>query len=172
MGIRNYLVEGGSATGKSSVCRELQSRGYHAVNGDTELAYQGNPVTGEPLAGSSHEHHLWSVEKVRAQAADTAVDATFFCGGSRNFSSFIELFDAVFVLKIDHDTLSRRLDDRAEDEWGGKPAERELVERLHRTGEGLPRRSITIDATAPLARVVDDILRRCVAGPGQSARPS
>ncbi len=171
MGIRNYLVEGGSGSGKSSVCRELQSRGYHAVNGDTELAYQGDPVTGEPLAGHSHEHHLWNVEKVRALAADAAAGATFFCGGSRNFPGFIELFDAVFVLELDTDTLSRRLDDRAEDEWGGKPAERELVEHLHRTGEGLPR-GIAIDATAPLERVVDEILRHCVADPGQSARPS
>lgn len=165
MGIRNYLIEGVSGTGKSSVCRELQRRGHHAVNGDTELAYQGDPVTGEPLDGHTHEHHLWNVEKVRALAAGKAVDATFFCGGSRNFPQFIDVFDAVFVLHVDLDTLGRRLDGRAADEWGGKPAERELVERLHRTGEDLPRNGIAIDATAPLSRVVDEILRH-------SARPS
>jgi predicted ATPase len=31
MGIRNYLIEGLSATGKTSVCNELQRRGYHAI---------------------------------------------------------------------------------------------------------------------------------------------
>lgn len=41
MGVRNYLVEGVSGTGKTSVCRELQRRGHHAVNGDTELANKG-----------------------------------------------------------------------------------------------------------------------------------
>ncbi|WP_245963538.1 AAA family ATPase [Terracoccus luteus] len=35
MGVRNYLVEGVSCSGKTSVCRELQRRGIHAVNGDT-----------------------------------------------------------------------------------------------------------------------------------------
>ena len=41
MGIRNYLIEGVSGTGKTSVCKELQRRGYYAIDGDTELAYQG-----------------------------------------------------------------------------------------------------------------------------------
>jgi broad-specificity NMP kinase len=51
MGIRNYLIEGVSGTGKTSVCHELRRRGYHAINGDRELAYQGDPKTGEPGMG-------------------------------------------------------------------------------------------------------------------------
>ncbi len=51
VGIRNYLIEGVSGTGKTAVCKELRQRGYHAINGDTELAYQGGPDTGEPTAG-------------------------------------------------------------------------------------------------------------------------
>lgn len=62
MGERNFLVEGVSGTGKTSVCHELRRRGHHAVNGDTELAFQGDPATGEPTAGGpSHWHHLWRV---------------------------------------------------------------------------------------------------------------
>jgi broad-specificity NMP kinase len=40
MGIRSYLIEGVSGTGKTSVCKKLQRRGSHAINGDTELAKQ------------------------------------------------------------------------------------------------------------------------------------
>ena len=47
MGIRNYLIEGLSGTGKTSVCNELQRRGYHAIHGGDELAYQGDPETGD-----------------------------------------------------------------------------------------------------------------------------
>jgi predicted ATPase len=36
MGVRNYLIEGVSCSGKTAVCRELQRRGYQAFNGDTE----------------------------------------------------------------------------------------------------------------------------------------
>ncbi len=31
-GIGNYLIEGVSGTGKTSVCKELQRRGYYAIN--------------------------------------------------------------------------------------------------------------------------------------------
>lgn len=159
MGIRNYLVEGVSGTGKTTVCEELQRRGYHAVHGDRALAYQGDPTTGAPLAGAAHEHHIWDVEKVRALVTSQDGPVTFFCGGSRNLTRFIELFDGVFVLDVDPATLQRRLEARPQDEWGSQPAERALVRRLHQTREDIPQQGIVIDATAPIAHVVDEILR-------------
>jgi thymidylate kinase len=159
VGVRNFLVEGVSGTGKTSVCRELSRRGYHAVNGDRELAYQGDPETGEPTDTALHEHHLWDVERVRALVADDQEPVTFFCGGSRNFSTFIDLFDEVFVLDVDLETLHRRLDQRPKGEWGSEPDERDLVVRLHRTKEDIPSSGVVIDATRPLAEVVDEIVR-------------
>ena len=162
VGRRNYLVEGVSGTGKTSVCRELRRRGFHAVNGDTDLAYQGDPETGEPSGDEppSHWQHIWHVDAVRRLVADQDEEVTFFCGGSRNFSRFVELFDAVFVLEIDSDTLNHRLDQRPADEFGAQPSERELIVRLHRTKEDTPEGGISIDATAPLATVVDEIVRQ------------
>jgi gluconate kinase len=164
VGIQNYLIEGVSGTGKTSVCKELRRRGYHAINGDTDLAYQGNPETGEPTVDEpSHWRHIWNADKVRDLVADQQEEATFFCGGSRNFSKFLSLFDAVFVLEIDSDTLNRRLDQRPDDEFGAQPSERELIMRLHRTKEDTPNGGILIDATAPLSQVVDEIIRRAKA---------
>ena len=160
VGVRNYLVEGVSCTGKSSVCRELRRRGLDAVDGDNELAYQGDPETGEPTDTASHEHHLWDVAMVRALVADRSRAATFFCGGSRNVAQFVDLFDDVFVLEVDAGTLQRRLDARPPDDFGAAPAERELVLRLHATQEDVPATGVRIDATAPLGDVVDEILRR------------
>ena len=62
---------------------------------------------------------------------------TFFCGGSRNFSKFIDC-STIFVLDVDLDTLHRRLDQRPRDEWGSKQSERDLIVRLHRTKEDIP----------------------------------
>jgi thymidylate kinase len=107
-----------------------------------------------------HEHHIWDVGRVRALVADVHEPVTFFCGGSRNFAKFIDLFDEVFVLDVDLETLQRRLDQRPRGEWGSKPAERELILRLHRTKEDIPRTGVVIDATRPLADVVDEMLRR------------
>jgi hypothetical protein len=160
VGVRNFLVEGVSGTGKTSVCAELRRRGHHAVNGDTDLAYQGDPVTGEPSSGEpSHWHHLWRVDDVRTLAADRSHRVTFFCGGSRNHAQVVDLFDGVFVLTIDADTLASRLGLRADDVFGGRADERALVERLHASGEDTPD-GIAVDATLPLVVVVDEILER------------
>ena len=162
MGRRNYLVEGLSGTGKTSVCDELQRRGHHAIHGDRELAYPGDPETGEPMESGGHENHLWRVDKVKALVADRKEPVTFFCGGSRNFSRFIDLFDGVFVLEVDLATLNRRLDARPDQEWGGgKPTERERIVRWHQTKADVPPNGVVIDATAPIEVVVDNILRRC-----------
>ncbi len=164
MGNRNYLIEGVSGTGKTSVCKELRRRGFHAVNGDTDLAYQGDPETGDPNDDvPSHWHHIWDVDRVRAMVADQSERFTFFCGGSRNFSKFQDLFDGVFVLEVDLDTLHRRLDQRPDDEFGARQSERDLIVRLHRTKEDTPQDGIPIDATAPLSQVVDEIVRRAQA---------
>ena len=77
MGVKNYLIEGVSGTGKTAVCKELQRRGYHAMNGDRELAYLGDPETGKLPGGLTHEpsaifrseHHIWDVEKVKTLVA-------------------------------------------------------------------------------------------------------
>lgn len=168
MGVRNYLIEGVSGSGKTSVATELARRGYHVVHGDRELAYRGNPDTGEPLDGGHdadaafrHAHHLWRVDKVAALVADRSRPVTFFCGGSRNVSRFIGLFDGVFVLDVDPDTLKARLAGRPADEFGGTPEERELILKLHATREDLLPNATIIDATAPLDSVVDDIVKRC-----------
>ncbi len=171
MGKRNYLIDGVSGTGKTSVCTELQQRGYHAIHGDRELAYLGDPETGIPADGLRHEHsasfisehHIWNVDKVRALVANQDEAVTFFCGGSRNSATFIDLFDGVFILEADLDTVNRRIDERvAADptDWGGKQEERDVTARLYQTKAGIPKRGLIIDATAPLAHVVDEIMRQ------------
>jgi broad-specificity NMP kinase len=162
MGVKNYLIDGVSCAGKTTVCGELQRRGYHVIHGDDELAYWGNLKTGEPVNGSTDAHRswLWDVAKVNALVTDQRHAATFFCGGSRNADRFIGLFDEVFVLEVDLETLNRRLAARPETEWGGTAQEGESFARVqHATKEGLPVNAIIIDATAPLASVVDEILR-------------
>lgn len=157
MAKRNYLVEGGSGTGKSSVCRELRKRGYQAVDGDNELAYQGDPETGHRTEGFGHENHIWDVAEVREIAADTTEEIAFFCGGSRNFTKFLDVFDLVIVLDVDTATLKRRLADREADDWGGNDEQKEFILRLHATKEDIPEGTV-IDTARPLDEVVDAIL--------------
>ena len=172
MGKKNYLIEGVSGSGKTSVCLELRRRGYHALNGDRDLAYKGDPATGFPVNRPDHKtqmesvawmhaHQIWDVAAVRSTIADKSHAMSFFCGGSRNFNRFIDLFDRVFVLDVDLETLHRRLAVRSADEFGGQPVERDLIVRLHTTKEDIPKDGVVVDATAPLEHVVDQILEKC-----------
>ena len=172
MGVRNYLIEGVSGAGKTAVATELQRRGYQAIHGDRELACRGDPQTGLPAAPPAgvatvewvSEHYIWDLAKVRAYVADRTRPLTFFCGGSRNHAKFVDLFDGVFVLEVDLDTMNRRIDQRVAldpTEFGARPEERALIARLFATKADVPRHATLIDATAPLERVVDDILGRC-----------
>ena len=164
MGMRNYLIDGGSGTGKTTVCDELQRRGYQAIHGDREL--RGDPKSGEAAGGRASDRHLppiWDVAKVRALLANQGEAVTFLCGGSRNSSEFIDLLDGVFVLEVDDlATVMRRIDERVlvdPSDWGGRQEEREIIMRLHHTKQGIAQ-GCAIDASAPLESVVDEILRR------------
>jgi thymidylate kinase len=172
VGVKNFLIEGVSGTGKTAVCKELQRRGYHAINGDRELAYLGDPETGKPMDSLTHEpsaifrseHHIWDVEKVKTLVANQDEAATLLCGNSRNSSKFIDLFDAVFILEIGVYALDRRIDERVAldpTDWGATPAERNIIARLHDTKEAIPDSGVRIDATQPLVQVVDEILSKC-----------
>jgi len=163
MGVRNYLIDGGSGTGKTTVCDELQRRGYQAVHGDREL--RRAPEPGEASSDPESDRDLpplWDLAKVKALLANQDEAVTFLCGGSRNSSDFVDLLDGVFVLEVDDlDTVMRRIDERVRidpSDWGGRPEEREIIMRLHHTKQGIAQ-GRTIDASAPLESVVDEILR-------------
>ena len=159
MGVRNFLIEGVSCTGKTTVCDELARRGYHAVHGDRELAYWGDPVTGAPTDSRSFENWIWDLRKVRDLVADRRHLVSFLCGGSRNHQQFLSLLDGAFVMQIDRETLESRLALRGDDEWSGSPSVGEAgARRQLESGEGIPAPAFTIDATAPIACVVDSIL--------------
>lgn len=172
MGERNFLIEGLSGSGKTSVAEALSRRGHHVIHGDRVLAFTGDPDTGASAVCPDgldpmdrlvwrHQRWIWPEGRVRSLIADQRHPVSFFCGGSRNHARFLHLFDGIFVLEADLATLTERLMRRPPDEFGGTPLERSLVARLHKTREDLPKQSIAIDATAPLETVVDDILSRC-----------
>ena len=71
------------------------------------------------------------------------------------------MFDEVFVLEVDLDTLNRRLDERPEDEFGTEGRRNGSSSFALPSDEGGPTdERVVIDATAPLEHVVDEILRR------------
>jgi gluconate kinase len=158
MAKRNYLVEGLSGTGKSSVYEELIRRGYNAISTDRAWASHADPHTGLPGGSVHHDNWMWDQQKAASELESPEPEVLFACGSSRNRDHFLAYFTKVFNLRIDDDTMRRRLLERTDDDWPLGQEGVELMLELNRSEER-PAGAIEIDATQPLYRVVDDLLR-------------
>jgi hypothetical protein len=72
----NYLVEGLSGTGKSSVYDELTRRGHSALSADRTWGY-AERITG--LANALSRHDNWKWDKTRAIEALKSDEPILFC---------------------------------------------------------------------------------------------
>jgi hypothetical protein len=143
MAKRNYLVEGLSGAGKSSVYEELIQRGYKAIS--TDRAWKS-------------DNSMWDRQKAVSELESPEPEVLFVCGSSRNRDRFLPYFTKVFNLRIDDDTMRRRLKERTNNDTGKQPEEVELILKLNRSDEK-PAGAIDVDATQPLDQVVDELLR-------------
>jgi hypothetical protein len=156
---RNYLVEGLSGTGKSSVYEELVRRGYAAISTDRARAFHADPDTGLPGGPLDHDNFMWDEQRALSELESPEPDVLFACGSSRNRDSFLPYFTRIFNLRIDDETMRRRLQGRTDDDWPLGDDGVELMLELNRRDEG-PAGAIEVDATRPLNQVVDELLRR------------
>lgn len=158
MAKRNYLVEGLSGVGKTSVYEELIQRGYTAINTDRAWSYNGDPETGIPGGPAGHDTWVWDQRAAISELEGPEPEMLFVCGSSRNSDRFLPYFTRVFNLRIDDHTMRRRLELRTDDDWPLGQEGVELMLKLNQSGERLAG-AIDIDATRPLDQVVDELLR-------------
>lgn len=147
----NYLISGLPGTGKTSVCAELQARGYKAVDADRLLGYQ------------NEADWLWDEDKVERILNDTS-EEVFICGSASNRDEYMPKFNKVFILHVDDQTLQSRLLGRTNNNFGKDP---QVLARQIEHNQGVKEYSIkrgrvVIDATQPMKKVVDDILLHCI----------
>jgi gluconate kinase len=156
MAKRNYLVEGLSGAGKSSVYEELIRRGFKAISTDRAWKYHDDPDTGLP--GGHPQSSMWDQQKAVSELESAEPEVLFVCGSGRNRDRFLPYFTKIFNLRIDDDTMRRRLQERTNNDFGKQPEELELMLTLNRSDEK-PAGAINVDATQPLHQVVDELLR-------------
>jgi hypothetical protein len=101
---------------------------------------------------------MWDEQKAVGELERPEPDVLFVCGSSRNRDRFLPYFTKVFNLRIDDDTMRRRLFKRTNNDFGKQPEELELMLTLNRNDEK-PAGAIDVDATQPLDQVVDEVLR-------------
>ena len=164
-----FLVTGNPGSGKSALARELAGRGLLAVDpdDDPELAHwedaAGRRVNGPPRPdGEWLRSHRWVWSRARMQEVLAGRDkAVFVCGVSRNQDEFLDLFDRVFLLRIDGPAQEARL---AAHDALHPPGRSEAGRKEIREGRAvfetqmLRAGATALDGTAPTAVVADELL--------------
>ncbi len=151
-------MEGLSGAGKSSVYDELIERGYKAISTDRAWKFHADPDTGLPVRPIRYENSMWDERRALNELESSEPEVLFVCGSSGNRDRFLPYFAKIFNLRIDDDTMRRRLQERTNNDFGKQPEELELMLTLNRNDER-PAGAIDIDATQPLDQVVDEVLR-------------
>jgi thymidylate kinase len=155
-----FLIDGLSGTGKTTVQEELVRRGFHAVDADAAFGFYGDPKTGQ-TAEAHQLNWIWDSNKLKALAKATKEENVYICGGAMNQNDFSNIFKKQFTLKIDDETLKRRIFTRDNgNSFGKEPSD---FARLLEWNQGIEMYaksigSVVIDATRPLEAVVDDIV--------------
>jgi gluconate kinase len=161
------LIAGATGAGKSTIARELTNLGYTAYDSDNVSGLtrwedkNGNPVErlDNPPA-DWFDHHNWNWNRQKMQELLTSYETAFVCGSSSNMRDLFDLFDKIFLLRIDEPTLRDRLANRTSNDFGKHP--HELVSILSWFDwfqkDLADRGAVVIDATQPVAQVVNQIL--------------
>jgi len=154
--VKRILLTGMSGTGKTTVIRELQRRGYKAIDTDWNSEWEEPPP-----APSDGPGWLWREDHIRKLLDTEDADVLFVSACVENQSRFYPRFDQIVLLTASVQLTRRRLARRTANPYGQLPAEVDEVLRFKATVEPLLRRSATaeIDTDQPLRRVVDTILR-------------
>lgn len=157
--MNNYLIEGISGTGKTSVCDELQKRGYKALEADEAFGFYGDPKTGLPTENKHQLNWVWDRKRVD-EALKDKTETIFVCGGAMNQNEFIHYFKKVFTLYVDDDTLRNRLLKRTNNDFGKHPEDlaRQLEWNKGAIEYAKQRGTTLINATKPIDAVINEII--------------
>lgn len=172
MYMKIYYVTGVSAAGKSEVCKKLSARGYLAYEGDEngltrwEEKKTGNFINSSDRVagpnGSLVELYDWNMSRARIKELANEGDSKFMfiCGTAANRYDLWDMFEKVFCLSIDEDTLVHRLATRTNNDFGKDPRDLKDVIGWHKYSEqtDIEAGAILIDATQSVDDIVDKII--------------
>ena len=148
--MKRVLLTGMSATGKSSVVRELVARGYNAVDTDDGWC--------EVLPDGRQQ---WREDAIDTLLDTEDADVLFVAGCEENQVRFHPRFDQIILLSAPIEAMLERLATRTTNPFGKSAVERQRVIDDTAAVEPLLRgvADHEVVTTAPLDEVVTTILR-------------
>lgn len=164
-------VTGAPGAGKSTIQHELSLRGYTAYDlDDKRFGGPCNNATGEavtmpPIDQRTPEWfdtHEWRISRsaVETLKQDSINKVVYLCGVATTDNLVWDLFDKIFYLKIDEQTLHDRIATRETNDFGKTQHELErILARYHGAEATIESRgAIAIDANGSLDDVIAKII--------------
>jgi shikimate kinase len=154
---RRVLITGLSGVGKSTVIAALAEAGFHAVDSD-EDGWSGYDASGE---------WVWDLPRIRS-LLELPEELIFLSGTAENMRALLDRFDHIVLLSAPVEVMAERLISRTTNPYGRDAAERAEALSYKETVEPLLRRiaTVEVDTTAPVDRVVQQVLRHIAQGTG------
>lgn len=168
------LITGTAGTGKTTLCEELKKRGYNALDTDKDaLARWQHKETGyihpkssvKPIDRTKRfiEEHSWNVTratllKISHESQDKTI---FICGTIANEENVKDLFLKRIALYADDETLTQRIKNRADNDWGKQPHElKQTLDHNKRVRSEYSQLGyILIDSSHSIESVLNDVIK-------------
>ncbi len=164
------FITGIAGSGKTTILKELKSRGYEVYDADEKLSFWANKSTGERASASDHtlttdqkffDEHDWYMDKsgVKKLAEKATNKPIFICGSVANEKEVWGDFEKVFCLYIDDESLIKRIKNRADKDFGKSEHELAHLLKLNQAVQSKYKSlgAKIIDATQPVEKIADEI---------------
>ena len=170
---RLYFIAGISGSGKTTVGRRIEQLGEVAFDSKIQKGLfrfadkDGNqPDDYQPNDSDWMEKYHWVLNKPMLDnymEQNKTAKRVFLCGGADDLIQYWPLGEKVFLLKVDGETMLKRLREEKRDNSFGKDKQTQdrLLERLDRYQDKMLRLdAIPIDAKKSVDEIVQNILEQ------------
>ena len=157
-------ITGVSGTGKTCIAGALAARGVNAVDTD-ELSHWEDKRTGERTGlepGGSEEwydSHAWVCDVSQLEKILSKAEHAVAIGHASNQDEYLGLFDKKFILACSSETVTARIMQRTNNDFGKHPSDlkRVLSWQKELEAEMVGKGALLLDAERPLEEVVNEI---------------
>lgn len=170
--MKKIFITGVSGTGKTTIAKELEKRGYYAISIDEVegLCSWINQETGQKSGGKEVEMNAEFVDKHNwicntehlNKLLSKEVDVVFVLGRATNQEDFLHIFDKILLLQCSPETFCKRIEMRTDNTFGkNKKVQQQVIDGYKPyTEKMLGKGAIPIDTEKPINEVVDEVIQK------------